>query len=332
VSPPRRLQDLNYIFFYAEPNYPGSGFGVGLVALVAALNTDLAWIREHTRLMERATEWDEGHRPAGRLLSGSDISEAKAWAARRPKGAPEPTALHLEFIRASEGEEASRTSAERKRLDEMAAALKEREEAVKVAQEETLARQREAQARARMRSFLSWGAAAVVLGLIGFTGYAYYLKGEAEQQRKEAQDNLHEAKLTQSRALVESARQAADLGDASTALLLALEALPDRAERSERPLVWTAKERLSTSLNEVREIAAFEGKAWLSADGWFVLVAHNDGSALLWSTTTRRELCTLSGRGPITRAEFSPDGTVILTEFGGANLRFGQQAASDLVH
>src|SRR5262249_32325468 len=211
VSPPRQLQDINYIFFYADPKYPGSGFGVGLAALVAALNTDFAWIREHTRLMERATEWDEGHRPASRLLSGSDISEAKTWAARRPKGAPEPTALHLEFIRASEAEEASSTSAERKRLDEMAAALKERQEAVKVAQEETLARQREAQARARMRSFLSWGAAAVVLGLIGFTGYAYYLKGEAEQQRKEAQDNLHEAKLTQSRALVESARQAADL-------------------------------------------------------------------------------------------------------------------------
>src|SRR5262245_5807306 len=67
ASPPTRLHDLNYIFFYADPKSPGSGFGVGLNTLVAALNTDLGWIREHTRLLERATEWDAGGRPASRL-------------------------------------------------------------------------------------------------------------------------------------------------------------------------------------------------------------------------------------------------------------------------
>ena len=30
ASPPPRLRDLNYIFFYAEPKVPGSGFGTGL--------------------------------------------------------------------------------------------------------------------------------------------------------------------------------------------------------------------------------------------------------------------------------------------------------------
>ena len=102
VSPPPRLRDLNYIFFYKEPKVPGSGFGTGLASLVAALNTDFDWLREHTRYLQRAMEWDKGGRPANRLLSGNDILDAKAWAARRPKGAPEPTALHLDFIRASE--------------------------------------------------------------------------------------------------------------------------------------------------------------------------------------------------------------------------------------
>jgi len=92
VSPPRRLQDLNYIFFYAEPNYPGSGFGVGLVALVAALNTDLAWIREHTRLMERATEWDDtagrkAHRSRQRCTSNSSVP-----AKQRKRAVPAPNA------------------------------------------------------------------------------------------------------------------------------------------------------------------------------------------------------------------------------------------------
>ena len=102
---PARLRDRNYIFFYDEPKLPGSGFGTGLANLIAALNTDFDWLREHTRYLQRATEWDSRGRPANRLLSGDDIAEAKAWATRRPKNAPEPTALHLDFIRASEEEE-----------------------------------------------------------------------------------------------------------------------------------------------------------------------------------------------------------------------------------
>jgi len=56
---------------------------------------------------------DTGGRPANRLLSGDDIAEAKAWVARRPKGAPEPTPLHLDFIRASEQEADERLSEQR---------------------------------------------------------------------------------------------------------------------------------------------------------------------------------------------------------------------------
>jgi hypothetical protein len=135
VNPPLRLRDLNYMFFYADPKVPGSGFGTGLANLVAALNSDFDWLREHTRYLQRAMEWDKGARPANRLLSGNDILEAKAWAARRPKGAPEPTALHLDFIRASEEEAEARLADQRKQLEAMAAAQAERETALNKAQE-----------------------------------------------------------------------------------------------------------------------------------------------------------------------------------------------------
>jgi hypothetical protein len=70
ASPPPRLADLNYIFFYAESKSPKSGFGSGLARLVSALNTDLDWLREHTRLLLRASEWDEG----GSLETGSCLA------------------------------------------------------------------------------------------------------------------------------------------------------------------------------------------------------------------------------------------------------------------
>src|SRR5262245_15201821 len=122
ATPPPQLAGLDYIFFYEEPKSPGTGFGTGLARLINALNTDLDWLREHTRLLQRGSEWDGGGRPSNRLLSGGGIGAAKAWAARRPKGAPEPTALHLDFIRASESwaveqeNEARRQLAERERL------------------------------------------------------------------------------------------------------------------------------------------------------------------------------------------------------------------------
>jgi hypothetical protein len=115
ASPPPQLRDL---FFYSEPKSPGSGFGSGLERLGTALNTDLEWLRQHTRYLQRATEWDGGGRPANRLLSGSDITLAKEWAGRRPKDAPALTQLQLDFIRASEEWETQQRNEARRQLEE----------------------------------------------------------------------------------------------------------------------------------------------------------------------------------------------------------------------
>src|SRR5262249_45069187 len=147
VTPPPHLRERQYIFFYPEPKEPGAGFGTGLAHLVTALNTDFDWLREHTRYLQRATEWDAGGRPANRLLSGNDILDAKAWVARRPKGAPEPTALHLEFIRASEQEADARLTEQRKQLEEVAAAQAERETALHDREEALKQRARVARVR-----------------------------------------------------------------------------------------------------------------------------------------------------------------------------------------
>ena len=181
ASPPPRLRNLNYIFFHADPKAPGSGFGTGLAKLVAALNTDFDWLREHTRYLQRATEWDRGGRPANRLLSGDDIADAKAWLARRPKNAPEPTALHLDFIRASEGEAEARSSAQRKQLEAMAAAQAERETALHEA-EEALKQAADAQ---RKRATIRNIAFVIVSILAVLAGSLYW---NAAQQRKVAEE------------------------------------------------------------------------------------------------------------------------------------------------
>jgi TPR repeat protein len=179
ARPSALLEGLNYIFFYAEPKAQGSGFGTGLQSLVAALNTDFDWLREHTRYLERALEWNAGGRLANRLLSGNDVAEAMAWVTRQPKSAPEPTPLQLDFIRASENEANARLSAERKQLEKIAAAqanqdiaLQEREQALKEA-----ASAQSKKVRVRNIALVAVSSLAILAGLLGW---------RAEERRAQA--------------------------------------------------------------------------------------------------------------------------------------------------
>ena len=108
ASPPPRLRGLNYIFFYPEPNRPGSTSATASKPLHGAEHR-LQWLREHTRYLQRASRWNDGGRPANQLLSGDDIAEAKPGR-RAGRRQPEPTALQLDFIRASEAEAHARST------------------------------------------------------------------------------------------------------------------------------------------------------------------------------------------------------------------------------
>ncbi len=112
---PQRLKRLNYVFFSGE----GRSFGRGLNALAKALNTDIDWIREHTAYAEQAMRWAGKGRAEALLLRGVEIGNAKAWAARRPKDAPEPTLLQQEFVAESEKAEQARIAFEKAQAEAM---------------------------------------------------------------------------------------------------------------------------------------------------------------------------------------------------------------------
>src|SRR5208337_1141228 len=69
--------------------------------LIAALLTDISWVREHTRLLDRARQWLERERTAAELLTSEALGEAERWLTRQPKSAEPPTSLHQEYIKAS---------------------------------------------------------------------------------------------------------------------------------------------------------------------------------------------------------------------------------------
>ncbi len=68
--------------------------------LVKAIETDLPWVRAHTRGIE-ATRWEEAGGEKSLLLRGSALQEAERWLGGQADTQPEPTALQTEFILAS---------------------------------------------------------------------------------------------------------------------------------------------------------------------------------------------------------------------------------------
>lgn len=189
IPVPKRLSALNYVRFDSFDDGRPRSFMAGLSALVRALNTDIAWLREHTRYLTLARSWDEAGRTANRLLSGSDISAAKGWAAERPKDAPQPTELHLDFIGASEEAEVAKASTERQRLAEIDAAQQARADALTQVERATVEKLEASRRLAgRTRALRVVGVLLVVALVGGISIYAEYQKTLAETQAIEAEN------------------------------------------------------------------------------------------------------------------------------------------------
>lgn len=93
---PPLLARLNFIFCTDRDPFENA-----VDTLVSALNSDIGWVREHTRLAGLAARWDGAGRPARLFLRGQDIADAEAWRDGHPPEAPQVTPLQAALISAS---------------------------------------------------------------------------------------------------------------------------------------------------------------------------------------------------------------------------------------
>jgi WD40 repeat protein len=76
-------------------------FEAGVDRLVSALETDLEWEHQHTRLTVKALEWDGSGRDRSFLLRGSDLSGAERWLAAGADKDPGPSGVEQEYLLAA---------------------------------------------------------------------------------------------------------------------------------------------------------------------------------------------------------------------------------------
>jgi len=90
---PEALNKFQRIEFNDEPQFDSK-----LAVLLKALDTDLEWTQEHTRLLIRAKEWEREGRDSSFLLRGKDLNEAEQWMAKSADREPKPTTLQSEYL------------------------------------------------------------------------------------------------------------------------------------------------------------------------------------------------------------------------------------------
>src|SRR5215472_12657975 len=94
---PKSLGELNWIFYRESDD-----FEEATDTLISALDTDLDWVRAHTRLLTRAIEWEANKKSNSFALRGEDLRSAEQWLAQAgTEKERQPTALQTEYIIAS---------------------------------------------------------------------------------------------------------------------------------------------------------------------------------------------------------------------------------------
>jgi WD40 repeat protein len=240
-SVPDALGRHNWLFMRDSDDF-AARFGT----LVHALDTDLDYVKAHTRLLTRAVEW-QARKDDSPLLRGRDLRDAEVWLLGSGSKEPHPSPLQQEYIFAS---------------------------------------RRAANARSRLllAGVAAAAAIALVLAVIAFIqrGIAEEQRGIADEQRAIAYRRADEAG---SLAQAFGARQALGAGNGDLALALAvaanrIDAPPELVGATLGEAAYgVGTRRLFAGAHN----GFVEGMA-LSADGTRMLTGALDGTLALWDT------------------------------------------------
>lgn len=236
--------------------------GLDLDLLVEVLETDRAWLRQGSRLQDRAHEWLAKGRAASLVLQRRQLIEAELWKDTRPARAPAPAQEVLDLLLAS------RQAVTRRQRWWVAGSVTIAAGAVTFALYALALR--------------SWGLANELAAISerdrATTNEARAVEQEkvAVSERNRAQEQRNIALGTTSRILARDSERALAAMDPVEALLIALEGLP--ATAGERPHVWQAERAAYAALFQNRHVAAMRPlPGWgdwtpvFNADGRLVL-------------------------------------------------------------
>lgn len=305
ASVPESISSRNWIFFRPERDR----FEDSLQVLVEALDTDLDWVRAHTRLLVRASEWDRNGRDRSYLLSGSDLAQAEAWLTEEDTDRkPQPVVLQREYVAASR--QAATRRQKRLLAGVSTALLVSIGLAIFAFIELGVARDQRATAQSRSLSesaLANLKSDPELSALLAVQAVARKTTPEATLALRQALGDIQVRGVLRHHGAVNRAvfspngKWVATASDDGTAA------------------IWN-----SASHRRVHLLTGGHGfvrSISFSADGSRVLTGSHDGTARLWATATGRSLAVLQGPAGATLADFVPHTQLEVTANADDRLR-----------
>lgn len=289
-------------------------FKLAFAQLLDSIKTDLNWVKQHTRLLQRAAEWNLKKRNRIYLLQGSDLTDAERWMADSTiYEGREVTPLQAEYIIASRK---GATGRQRSliigvilfalfSLMLMLYAFNQRGNAVIAAQE---AKNQAALAEEREQ-------------------FALAKQAEAEISEQRAMEREQEAQAQRSAAQAGAYSQRAGTLDIST--LLAIESLNRFSSPEAEDVLRHNLSRMAIPVAQVKH----QDLIWsvkITEDNQRFVSASADGTACVWTMQGKKEFC-VQHDDAVMDAFLSDDNSLLITGSLDKTVRFWNGATGESV-
>jgi hypothetical protein len=287
---PPDLASHQYVFLREKDDFADS-----FERLLEALDTDLEWVRFHTRLLSGAKEWDKGGRGTSDLLRGKTLEEAERWQAKEAEKEPKLTSLQKEYILAS--------------------------------------RQAQTKFRSRLLGAGVLVLMVVMVLLVAAAISLWQWREARSNAQAQAQEARMQASIALSRQLLAQSSELQN-SQPDVSLLLNVEALRRAPATAKKEARFDLKNKLTRPYHVATQLTGHPAEVYdveFSPDGKLFASAGGDGKVRLWEVATgkARGEPLIGHTGAVYDVAFSPDGKLLASAGGGGTVRLWDVASGE---
>ncbi|MFN8382790.1 MAG: TIR domain-containing protein [Anaerolineales bacterium] len=289
-----KLASTNWVYMRSRKD----DFKATIPQLVNAIQTDLGWVQQHTRLLERATEWERKNKNKSYLLQGEDLEDGEKWMTESTKHeSREVVPLQAEYI-----------STSRKN-----AIQRQRNLTIGIGLVMVVSVLLGIFALFQWRSAVENKKAAEQSAIEAAVSEKTALEQKAIAEEKEALAVQKEIEAKAQRSAAQAGAYKDRPGELDTSTLLALDAwdnLPTTVNEAEDILRYNIS-LMPTPLKQFKH----ENRIWnlhISKDGQYIVSSSTDHTACVWTLQGEKVLCVRHDED-VTDAFLSNDNSLLIT-------------------
>lgn len=296
-----KLASTNWVYLRSKKE----NFKKSFPFLISSIKTDLGWVKQHTRLQQRANEWNHKKRQSLYLLQGSDLTDAEKWMGDSTVyEGREVTPLQAEYIRAS------RTHATQKQRNLTIGITLITAASILIVIFAIL-QWHNALENAKLAS--ENAAIAAQNEEIALTQRAL-----AEESAREALEKANEARAQRSAAQANVYKERP--GELDTSTLLAIESMTRSPSPEAENVLRNNLSKMPVPVAQIKH----KGRIWNiqnSSDGQYIVSASADHTACVWTLAGEKVYCVQHERD-VTDALVTDDNSLLVTGSLDGNVRF----------